>query len=140
LEWYILLGKSELIDGGRKKSSILANTYEALIGAIYMDSGFYQALKIIQTHLEPYLESETFLTLFTDYKSLLQSYVQQHHGEYPKYIVMKESGPDHNKQFQASVIFSGEIKGIGCGKSKKLAEQEAAKNALEEIKNFKRTK
>lgn len=133
LQWYILLGKSEIIDGGRKKSSILANTYEALIGAIYMDSGFYQASKIIQNHIEPFLESESFLTLFTDYKSLLQNYVQKNHGISPKYIVMKESGPDHNKQFQASVVFSGEIKGIGWGRSKKSAEQEAAKNALQEI-------
>ncbi len=98
-----------------------------------MDSGFYQALSILQNHLEPYLESKVFNSLFTDYKSLLQNYVQQNFGESPKYIVLKESGPDHDKQFQVSVKFSGEIKGIGWGRSKKLAEQEAAKEALEEI-------
>jgi ribonuclease-3 len=134
LEEYLLLGKSELIDGGRKKASILANAYEALIGAIYMDAGFDQTLKVIRHHLEPYLQAEIPSLLFNDYKSLLQEEAQRTHGSSPKYQVLQESGPEHDKRFQASVTIGGEVKGIGWGKSKKEAEQEAAKKALEELK------
>jgi ribonuclease-3 len=133
LEEYLLLGKGELLNGGKKKSSILANAYEALIGAIFMDSGFHQALEIIQKHFEPYLRTQTPSVLFNDYKSLLQIHSQQSHGSSPQYRVLKESGPDHDKRFQASVVINGEVKGIGWGKTKKEAEQEAAKKALEEL-------
>jgi ribonuclease III len=133
LEEYLLLGKGELLNGGKKKSSILANIYEALIGAIFMDSGFHRASEIIQGHFEPYLQTQTPSVLFNDYKSLLQIHSQQFHGSSPQYKVLKESGPDHDKRFQASVVISGEVKGIGWGKTKKEAQQEAAKTALEEI-------
>ncbi len=133
LEGYLLLGKSQQLNGGTEKSSILGNTYEALIGAIFMDSGFNRALEIIQEHFEPYLQTKTPSVLFDDFKSLLQIYAQQSHGVSPQYRVMNESGPDHDKRFQASVTIGGEVTGLGWGKSKKEAEQEAAKNALEEI-------
>lgn len=133
LENYLLLGKGELLNGVVKKSSILANTYEALIGAIFMDSGFNQALKIIRSHFEPYLQREIVLTLFDDYKSLLQEYVQKAYGLSPQYKVLSEIGPEHEKRFQASVTIGGEIEGVGWGGSKKAAEQEAAKNALNKI-------
>jgi ribonuclease III len=133
LEGYLLLGKSQLLNGGMEKSSILANTYEALIGAIFMDSGFNRALEVIQGHLEPYLQTNTPSELFNDFKSLLQIYSQQFHGVSPQYLVMNESGPDHDKRFQASVTIKDEVKGLGWGKSKKEAEQEAAKEALEEL-------
>jgi ribonuclease III len=133
LEEHLLLGKGERLNGGMKKSSILANAYEAMIGAIFMDSGFHQASEITQDHLEPYLRGETPSVLFNDYKSLLQIESQQFYGMSPQYRVLKESGPDHDKRFQASAVISGEVKGIGWGKTKKEAEQEAARNALEEI-------
>ena len=133
LEGYLLLGKSQQLNGGLNKSSILANAYEALIGAIFMDSGFNRALEIIQQHFEPYLQARTPSILFDDFKSLLQVYSQQSHGVSPQYRVVNESGPDHDKSFHASVIINGEVKGSGLGKSKKEAEQAAAKNALEEI-------
>jgi ribonuclease-3 len=133
LEGYLLLGKSQQLNGGLNKSSILANAYEALIGAIFMDSGFNRALEIIQQHFEPYLQARTPSILFNDFKSLLQIYSQQSHGASPQYQVLNESGPGHDKWFQASVTIGGEVKGLGCGKSKKEAEQDAAKNALEEI-------
>jgi ribonuclease-3 len=133
LEGYLLLGKSQQLNGGTQKSSILANTYEALIGAIFMDSGFDQALDIIKGHFETYLQTNTPSELSNDFKSLLQIYSQQFHGVSPQYRVMNESGPDHDKRFQASVMIGDEVKGLGWGKSKKEAEQEAAKNALEEI-------
>ena len=133
LEGYLLLGKSQLLNGGTEKSSILANTYEALIGAIFMDSGFDQALDIIKGHFETYLQTNTPSELLNDFKSLLQIYSQQFHGVSPQYRMMNESGPDHDKSFQASVMIGDEVKGLGWGKSKKEAEQEAAKDALEEI-------
>jgi len=133
LDDYLLLGKGELLSGGKKKSSILANTYEALVGAIFMDSGFNQALAIIQKHFEPYLEARTLSVIFNDFKSLLQMVAQQAHGVSPQYQVLKESGPEHDKRFQASVLIHGETKGVGWGKSKKEAEQEAARKALKEI-------
>lgn len=131
LDRYLLLGKSEILDGGAKKTSILANTYEALIGAIYMDSGFDQALTVIQNHLKPYLGPEIPFLLFEDYKSLLQKRVQKIQGLTPRYRVLTESGLQHEKQFQVSVRIGDEVKGTGWGKSKKLAEQEAARQALE---------
>ena len=133
LEGYLLLGKSQQLNGGTQKSSILANTYEALVGAIFMDSGFDQALDIIKGHFETYLQTNTPSELFNDFKSLLQIYSQQFHGVSPQYRMMNESGPDHDKSFQASVMIGDEVKGLGWGKSKKEAEQEAAKDALEEI-------
>jgi ribonuclease III len=133
LEEYLLLGKGEQLNGGTKKSSILANAYEASIGAIFMDGGFQQALKIIQDHFEPYLRTGTPTVIFHDYKSLLQIYSQQSQGVSPQYRVLKESGPDHDKRFQASVVIHGEVMGVGWGKTKKEAEQEAAQKALEEM-------
>ncbi|OGP75326.1 MAG: ribonuclease III [Deltaproteobacteria bacterium RBG_16_49_23] len=133
LDQYLLFGKSEILDGGAKKASILANAYEAVIGAIYMDSGYDQALEIVRNHLEPYLGLENFALHSNDYKSLLQKYAQKAFGFTPQYHVLKESGPEHDKQFQASVMIGEEIKGTGWGGSKKLAEQEAAKNALKDL-------
>jgi len=130
LDGYLLLGKSELLNGGAKKSSILANAYEALIGAIYMDSGLDRLLEIIRGQIKSYLFPKTPISLLGDYKSLLQEHLQRTHGSTPQYRVLKESGPDHDKRFQASVSIGEEVKGIGYGKSKKEAEQEAAKEAL----------
>jgi ribonuclease-3 len=90
-------------------------------------------LDIIKGHFETYLQSNTPSELFNDFKSLLQIYSQQFHGVSPQYRVMNESGPDHDKRFEASALIGDEVKGVGWGKSKKEAEQEAAKNALEEI-------
>jgi ribonuclease-3 len=131
LDEYLLLGKSEVLNGGAKKSSILANAYEALIGAIYMDSGLDRVLKIVRSHIKSYLFSKTPTSLFDDHKSLLQEHFQRTHGLTPQYQVLEESGPEHDKRFQASVSIGEEVKGIGYGKSKKEAEQEAAKKALE---------
>jgi len=136
MEGYLLLGRSEVLNGGGKKSSILANAYEALIGAIYMDSGLDRALEIVHDHVETYLQFEPSSEFFSNYKSLLQEHAQRVHGKSPQYRMLIASGPDHDKRFQASVSFNGEVRGIGWGKSKKEAEQEAAKKALEEIQNI----
>jgi ribonuclease III len=133
LQRYLRLGKGEMQNGGRMKTSILANTYEAILGALYLDSGFEQALGVVRRHLEPYFQAETMFHGLHDYKSILQEQTQRTHGLSPQYEVVEEFGPDHDKRFQISVVIEGEVKGIGWGKSKKEAEQEAAKKALEEI-------
>jgi len=133
LEHYLLLGKSELLDGGRKKSSILANTYEAVLGAVYMDTGFDCALKVVQGHLDTYFPSGTTSLHSDDYKSILQELTQRTLGTSPDYQVLEEFGPDHDKRFQVSLTVSEKVKVVGWGKSKKKAEQEAAKKALEEL-------
>ena len=133
LERFLLLGKGELLDGGRKKASILANVYEAVIGAVYVDSGFDQALEIIHGHFKSYLGPEGAFPFFNDYKSLLQERAQEVYRLPPTYQVMVESGPDHDKRFEATVLIGTEAKGSGWGKSKKEAEQEAARKALENI-------
>lgn len=131
LERGLLLGKGELLTGGRQKASILANAYEAVIGAIYMDAGFEEAMEVVGHHLGEYLVAETAPPFALDYKSLLQEFTQKTYGVSPKYHVLKESGPDHEKLFCASVMIGGEVRGTGWGRNKKSAEQNAAKNALE---------
>lgn len=133
LERYLLLGKGEMLDGGRKKSSILANAYEALIGAIYLDSSFEVTYHLIENQLAPHLRLDLPPRDLSDSKSLLQEYTQRAQRGSPKYRVLQESGPDHDKRFQASVIVNGIVLGMGWGKSKKEAEQEAARKALQEL-------
>jgi len=137
LEEYLLLGKGEMQSGGRKNPSIGANTYEALVGAFYMDGGYQRAFPVIQCHFETYLENGIPSPLSHDYKSLLQEKAQHLKGQSPRYQVLQESGPDHDKRFQASAILDGEVKGVGWGKSKKQAEQEAAQRALEDLEEDK---
>ncbi len=133
LQRFLRLGKGEMQSGGRMKASILANTYEAVLGALYLDSGFERALEVVRSHLEPYLLADELFHGLHDYKSILQEQMQRAHGLSPLYEVVEEFGPDHDKRFQISVIIGGEVKGIGWGKSKKEAEQEAAQKALQEL-------
>ncbi len=133
LDRYLLLGKSELQNGGTKKSSILANAYEALIGAIYIDSNFDRISQIIWNHMRSFFLNERSISIFNDYKSILQKHVQRVNKVSPKYEVLREIGPNHDKIFEVSVSVGGEIMGIGCGKSKKEAQQEAARQALNNL-------
>lgn len=130
VETHLLLGKSELLDKGIEKTSILSNVYEALIGAIYMDSGLDQVIQIVRSHLETYLLSETASAIFDDHKSVLQSHVQKAHGISPQYQVVKESGPDHDKRFQASVLIGGVIKGVGWERAKRKPSRKLLKRPL----------
>jgi ribonuclease-3 len=133
LDRYLLLGKSEILNGGMKKSSILANAYEALIGAIYIDSNFDRITEIIWKHIRSFFLNEKSFFILHDYKSLLQKHIQKRKGDFPQYEVLRELGPDHDKLFEVSVSVGGEVKGIGYGKSKKEAQQEAAKSALKNL-------
>ena len=127
---HILLGKGESQGNGHEKNSILADTFEALIAAVYLDGGFDSAFKIIQINLLPLLNQMHPETNIQDYKSKLQERVQEKQGVMPKYSVIREAGPDHDKTFWVALeVF--EIETEGSGKSKKIAEQDAARRALE---------
>jgi ribonuclease-3 len=127
---FIRLGKGEIQTDGREKSSILAGAFEALVAAVYLDGGFKTAFQIIENSLGPFLDLVHSATDSDDYKSQLQEWVQEKQGEIPKYQVVREEGPDHDKTFWISVkVF--DIETEGKGKNKKTAEQDAARKALE---------
>lgn len=131
---YIMLGRGEDTTGGREKASILADTYEAVIAAIYLDRGFNRAFKFIASQFERLLEEFPFSEISKDYKTEFQEYAQDIFKTSPRYCLVKESGPEHNKAFEVNVIIKNEIFGSGKGRSKKEAEQEAAKAGLERLK------
>ena len=129
----LLLGKGEIQTNGMEKNSILAGAFEALMAAVYLDGGFKAAFKIIENNFVPFLD-KIYPTIDNyDYKSRLQEWVQEKHGSIPCYQVVREEGPDHAKTFWVSVkVF--DIETEGTGKSKKAAEQDAARKALEKLK------
>lgn len=128
LSKYIKVGHGEEIDGGRYKKVILADIFEALMGAIYLDLGFSTAKRVIDSIIIPYVEDPNIL-FFSDYKSALQEYVQTKQKSL-EYEVVLEQGPAHNKLFTTVVKIDGIIYGKGSAGSKKEAEQEAARDAL----------
>ena len=128
LSKYIKVGHGEEIDGGRYKKVILADIFEALMGAIYLDLGFSTAKRVIDSIIIPYVEDPNILS-FSDYKSALQEYVQTKQKSL-EYEVVLEQGPAHNKLFTTVVKIDGIIYGKGSAGSKKEAEQEAARDAL----------
>ncbi len=127
---YLLLGKGEEQSGGRQKPSILANTTEALIGALYLDAGFDTTVQVIRRLFSPLIEKVGTKEIFNDYKSLLQEYTQRIHNSLPKYRLVEESGPPHDRTFKMVLTLNGEILAEGRGRSKKEAEQDAAKEAF----------
>ena len=129
---YLLLGKGEIQTNGREKNSILANAFEAILAAIYLDAGFDIALNIIEHHFKRLVDESHDLNVGLDYKSRLQEAAQSVIKAIPKYEVVRESGPDHNKTFRVRMTV-GKIEAEGTGKSKKTAEQEAARNGLMQI-------
>lgn len=132
LQDYILLGKGEEGTGGRSRDSIVSDVLEALIGAIYIDSGFEEADRFIKAHILIDFENRQ---LFYDSKTILQEYVQKYNKSM-KYELINESGPDHDKTFEVAVIIDGEVKAKGKGKSKKTAEQQAAYEILMELRKM----
>lgn len=127
---YLRLGHGEEHTGGRARRSILADAVEALLAAVYLDSGLDEARKIIRRFIiDPY-ESGEFVNN-RDYKTELQELVQKKSGQVLTYEMTGDSGPDHDKLFGAQVLLNGTPLGDGSGKNKKAAEQDAAKNALE---------
>lgn len=128
---FLLLSKGESKDTGRARQYILANTLEAIIGAIYLDQGYDIAKNFILTNIAPLVEEILESGDWTDAKSRFQEKAQEHTGLTPVYKTVHESGPDHDKRFTVSVSVGDELYGEGEGKSKQDAEQEAARQALE---------
>ncbi|EOD01236.1 ribonuclease III [Caldisalinibacter kiritimatiensis] len=130
---YLLLGKGEEVTGGRERVSILADALEALIASIYLDGGLECTRKFVLDNLSIFIEKAVEGNLITDYKTQLQEFLQRTTKEEIKYKVIKEEGPDHNKKFYVQVSVGNNVLGKGSGKSKKIAEQNAAKEALEKL-------
>jgi len=126
---YLRLGKGEEMTGGRERPSILADAFEALIAAIYLDTGIDSARDFVIPFVEMTLRAEDGGS-FKDYKTLLQEIVQQNPQESLHYALTEESGPDHDKRFEVEVHLNSNVIGRGVGRSKKSAEQSAAKEAL----------
>lgn len=127
---FLQLGKGELQTGGRQKSSILAGSYEALNAAVYLDGGFERSVDFIGSFFRPLIDRLRESTDQLDFKSKLQEVVQTRQGGMPEYSVVREEGPDHDKTFWTAVKV-GEARSLGTGKSKKAAEQDAARVMLE---------
>jgi len=133
---YVLLGKGEELSRGRDKDSILADSLEALLGAIYLESGFETSTKIISKLFDSQLKENPRNYLTIDYKTNLQEIAQQLWHEAPVYTLISQSGPDHNKTFTIDISLQGKSISQGEGKSKKEAAQIAAKEALNVIRNL----
>ena len=127
---YLHLGKGEENTGGRERPSILADAFEAVIAAIYLDGGLDAAAKQI-LHFMPEDIHHFVKPAFSDFKTVLQEIVQKNPEEKVEYVLIGEEGPDHNKRFVVEVCLNSQVIGKGSGKSKKEAEQLAAKEALE---------
>ena len=127
-----MLSPEERADGGGEKTSIVADALEALIGAVYLDQGLDEAGRLCMRLFERKLEEAVCGTLDYDYKSRLQEMVVKDRGMLPRYR-LREEGPDHRKTFHATVFIAEERMGTGSGTSKKEAEQEAARAALENL-------
>ena len=127
---YILLGKGEEQTNGREKPSILANTMEAFLGALYLDAGFLRTKEIIYRLFLPLIEDIETNDRNSDYKSMLQELTQDVYKTLPEYFLKDESGPPHNKTFKVVLLLNGESVAEGEGKSKKEAEQKAAREAF----------
>lgn len=131
LQKYILVGHGETKDGEHVKKAIVADIFEALMGAIYIDQGYATARNVILNTVVPYIENPN-ISFFSDYKSSLQEYVQTEQKSI-EYVIINEEGPAHNKTFTVNAIIDNIVFGTGVGSSKKEAEQEAAKVALEKL-------
>ena len=125
----LLLGKGEELSGGRTKKAILADAFEAMIGALYLDSGYKAAFDFVSRCISPEIKNVTLNNFHKDYKSVLQEHCQRLFRCYPEYIVVKRSGPEHEQTFWLEVRINNVVYGSGSGRNKKSAEQEAAKIA-----------
>jgi len=128
---YLLLSRGEAKDTGRARGILLANAFEALVGAIYLDQGLEAAGDFIGKHLFPKIDNIIQKKLWLDAKSALQERAQDVDGVTPSYAVLREWGPDHDKHFVVGVHINGELIAEGDGKSKQDAEQSAARAALD---------
>ena len=128
---HLLLGKGEEQGGGRSRNSILADAVESVIAACYLDGGMKAAVQFVQKFILVNVPVTRMHN--TDYKTALQELVQQKKNQSLSYVLVGESGPDHDKQFDVEVSLNGTVVGKGSGRSKKRAEQDAARAAIEKL-------
>ena len=127
---YLLLGKGEDRNGGRSNRSIIADAFEALLAAIYLDSGKAEVARFLLPFIREEIEMLKPGGFFGDFKTRLQQFVQQNEGDFLEYRTVGESGPDHKKVFEVNAMLNGNVIGRGVGSSKRAAEQKAAQDAL----------
>lgn len=130
---YLFLGRGEEQCLGREKESLLADAFEAVLGAVYLDGGFKPAFKIVKVLFNPYLFKAQGTDISKDYKTKLQEESQTLFQTIPQYQLVGQVGPDHDKTFEIKLLIRGELYGSGQGKSKKQAEQMAAFEALKKM-------
>ena len=131
---FLNLGKSERMAGGEVKTAILADSVEAVIAAMYLDGGLEPAKEFIINNLKEEIKIASQNVGQKDYKTVLQEILQKNGDVDIQYKIIRETGPDHNKEFESEVIYNNKILATGTGKSKKHAEMEAAKYAIENLK------
>ena len=131
---YIRLSSAEENNNGREKPSLLSNAFEAVMGAIYLDSDLGTVARIVNGMLETIYPKIDLNELFKDYKTTLQELTQARFGEIPTYELTGTSGPDHKKEFEISLLIQGKQYAVAKGKSKKIAQQAAAKEAIKKLK------
>ncbi len=128
---YILLSNAEDNNGGREKSSLLSNAFEAIMGAIYLEAGLAEVQRIAIKLIEENHEEISLDSLFRDFKTTLQELTQARFGITPEYKVLASRGPDHQKEFEVGVFIEDKEYARASGKSKKIAQQEAAREAVD---------
>jgi ribonuclease III len=130
---FLRLGKGEEASGGRTKPSLLANAFESVVAAMFLDGGFDRTSAFIEGLFEPLIEAGGASSVYTDYKTAAQEICQNLFRALPRYLLLSETGPDHEKRFETSLVIGERVIATGTGKSKKEAEQKAAKMALETL-------
>ena len=129
----LLLGRGEELSGGRERPSILADAFESVLGAIYLDQGFAVAQRYLLTMMQPEIDYVCRNGIYTDYKTRLQEFLQRDGDVEISYQLMGSTGPEHNKIFTYEVSFEGKVIGVGQGRTKKDSEQHAAQQALMQL-------
>ena len=130
---HLLLGKGEELTGGREKPSLLANVFEAVLAAIYLDGGYEKAKSFVLDQLKSKMENLTNNNVIFDFKTNLQEVAQAEFGILPTYVTHNEEGPEHKKIFEVKVFINDNFLGAGSGKTKKAAAQKAAEEGLKTI-------
>jgi ribonuclease-3 len=130
---YLYLGKGEEATGGREKQTNLADAFESLVGAIFLDQGLDAARRFVLSELSSDFERVRAEGIGRNYKALLQEFTQAKFKQLPTYRVVETSGPDHDKGFTVEVLLGDKVLGAGSGKSKRAAEMEAARSAWEKV-------
>lgn len=133
---YLYLGRGEEQTSGREKDSLLADAYEAILGGVYMDRGFKKAMEVVRRHYNALMDNTPYQRFYQDYKTELQEKCQGLFRAVPRYRLTAEKGPDHDKIFEVELYVRNDLMGRGSGRNKKAAEQEAAREALQKLTEF----